>query len=70
MESGRLAMSAQIRDEILTKMNAYESGTKIRRLAEEGLQTDGGHHKQWFLEQILELLTRQEAPDHEPGIAP
>jgi len=28
----------------------------IRELAEEGLQTDGGHHKQWYLAQILRVI--------------
>lgn len=25
----------------------------VKELAIDGLMTDGGHHKQWFLEQIL-----------------
>ena len=48
---------------------------KIVALALEGLQTDGGHHKQWFLEQILETLhydvpAMQEEFGLEKGIAP
>jgi hypothetical protein len=29
---------------------------KVARLAVEGLFVDGGHHKQWYLEQILQTL--------------
>lgn len=35
----------------------------------DAIDTDGGHHKQWFLEQIAEKL-EIELPEHEPGIAP
>ena len=53
---------------------------KLVRLATEGLLTDGGHHKQWYLEQILielevnlnELEEELEKEDFgwERGIAP
>lgn len=44
----------------------------------DGLQTDGGHHKQWYLEQILiELVGKKKIKemkeyygDWEEGIAP
>ncbi len=53
---------------------------KAKELAIEGLLTDGGHHKQWILEQILialgydvgkvrEELLKQDY-DWEPGIPP
>ena len=29
---------------------------KAKELATNGLQTDGGHHKQWYLEEILKAL--------------
>ena len=29
---------------------------EIYELCLEGLMTDGGHHKQWFLEQILKKI--------------
>lgn len=29
---------------------------KIKKLAIEGLTTDGGHHKQWYLEEILKIV--------------
>jgi len=29
---------------------------KVTDLALDGLLTDGGHHKQWYLERILETL--------------
>ena len=54
---------------------------KIVDLAIEGLLTDGGHHKQWYLEQILlvarggpfdDLRAELEAADYswEDGISP
>jgi hypothetical protein len=42
----------------------------------EGLRTDGAHHKQWYLEQILEHLIDSRSVrdlfdvDWDPGIAP
>lgn len=30
--------------------------TSIKDLIVDGLLTDGGHHKQWYLEKILEKL--------------
>jgi len=27
--------------------------SEIKQLCIDGLETDGGHHKQWYLEQIL-----------------
>jgi hypothetical protein len=53
---------------------------KLQDLAMDGLLTDGGHHKQWYLEQILETLginldrLAEEFKlldcEWEPGIAP
>ena len=53
---------------------------KLQDLAMDGLLTDGGHHKQWYLEQILETLginldqLAEELKlldcEWEPGIAP
>lgn len=48
----------------------------LKDLAVEGLQTDGAHHKQWFLERILEGLgcnlasLRDRSIDWEDGVAP
>lgn len=41
----------------------------------DGLSTDGGHHKQWYLEQILiklgfDLKALKKELDWEEGIAP
>ena len=33
--------------------DTFELIKKIIDLCIEGLQTDGGHHKQWYLEEIL-----------------
>jgi len=55
---------------------------KAKTLATNGLLTDGGHHKQWYLEEILkaldvdlgelrkELNSEEPAYDWEPGIPP
>ncbi len=47
------------------------------RLALEGLTTDGGHHKQWYLEQIARALginperfAAETGIRWKPGIAP
>jgi len=62
-------------------LNMEPSAEKAIQLAVYGLCTDGGHHKQWFLEQILEALgidprepskalTEDGYEPWEPGIAP
>jgi len=45
---------------------------RVKNLIDEGLCTDGGHHKQWYLEQIAEELGLEVAgPEiREEGIAP
>ncbi len=46
----------------------------IRELAKDGLYTDGGHHKQWFLEEIFKLsggeIDQEMEGSIEEGIAP
>lgn len=40
-------------------------------LVRDGLQTDGAHHKQWFLQEIGKCVGLNPADiDHEEGIAP
>ncbi len=56
------------------------SKKKAKKLAISGLPTDGGHHKQWYLEEILKALgcdldcvrieLQQDDYDWEPGIPP
>ena len=53
---------------------------EIKKLCIEGLLTDGAHHKQWYLEEILKRLgfnlnqirkeLRKEDYDWEDGLAP
>lgn len=51
---------------------------QLLQLIEKGLETDGGHHKQWYLEQILEFVSGVSVDDlrqngcyyGEKGIAP
>lgn len=50
------------------KMTSNEEHT-LKDLIREAICTDGGHHKQWYLEKIAQLL-KIELPDHDPGIAP
>ena len=38
---------------------------QIKELAREGAQTDGGHHKQWYLEEILRLIDPLESEFYE-----
>jgi len=63
------------------EIEAMENGTeKAKEYAICGLLTDGGHHKQWCLERVLEALgldleiirkeLQAEDYDWEPGIAP
>jgi len=57
-----------------------EIPTKIKYLIKEGLCIDGGHHKQWYLEEVLTLMgyniedIRKELDDEgyyaEEGVAP
>ena len=44
----------------------------IRELLIDGLTIDGGHHKQYYLDQIQQLLgfKLEEVCDFEEGIAP
>lgn len=42
---------------------------RIVGLLKEAVATDGGHHKQWYLEQIGAQL-EVALPEHEEGIAP
>ena len=37
-------------------INMIELFEEIKNLCVDGLCTDGGHHKQWFLEEILKKL--------------
>jgi len=59
-----------------TIMEDYEI-ENIVKLCTDALTTDGGHHKQWYLEKILLFVTGSHAWNHlkkrhewEDGIAP
>ncbi len=48
---------------------------KVIELCLDGLYTDGGHHKQWYLERILQILEDKKTiklleSQWEKGIAP
>jgi hypothetical protein len=42
----------------------------LQDMIERALTTDGGHHKQWFLEHIARYLELPITVEHEPGVAP
>jgi hypothetical protein len=62
------------------KKQAEKLRAKIEELCTDGLITDEGHHKTWYLEQILETIgvdltdlrarLISQGYDWEPGIAP
>lgn len=45
---------------------------KVEKLIRDGLHTDGGHHKQWYLEQIAETLNIDLSNEEQwdEGVAP
>lgn len=53
-----------------------ENNNRIIELLKDGLQTDGSHHKQWYLNEVLKLINTDIAKDvemhwtHDKGIAP
>jgi hypothetical protein len=53
-------------DNVLTALNKVISDVIL--LAEEGHGIDGGHHKQWCLEQILEVLGRELPEEEKDGM--
>ena len=42
-----------------------ENKEEIIELLKDGLQTDGGHHKQWYLNEVLKLIDPQIAKEVE-----
>jgi hypothetical protein len=55
---------------------ARERDKRIIEVLKDGLQTDGAHHKQWYLNEVLKLIEPDVAKDvemhwtHDGGIAP
>lgn len=53
-----------------------ETNNRVIELLKDGLQTDGSHHKQWYLNEVLKLINADIAKDvemhwtHDRGIAP
>lgn len=47
----------------------YEMSVSIETLVQEAVTVGGGHHKQWYLEQIAEKLGVA-LPDHDEGVVP
>jgi hypothetical protein len=52
------------------------NNNRVIELLKDGLQTDGSHHKQWYLNEVLKLINADIAKDvemhwtHDKGIAP
>lgn len=42
----------------------------LKREIEDALITDGGHHKQWYLERLAKELNIEITIEYEKGIAP
>jgi hypothetical protein len=65
-----LATVTEQRDKLAVNNN------KVIELLKDGLQTDGPHHKQWYLNEVLKLIDPDIAKDveghwtHDGGIAP
>jgi len=55
---------------------ARERDKRIIEVLKDGLQTDGAHHKQWYLNEVMKLINADIAKDvethwtHDGGIAP
>lgn len=71
-----LVMRGKRIDELETQLHDQSLVTlSIQGLAYNALRTDGAHHKQWFLEQILQLVSTPEeyarvADEWKAGIEP
>jgi hypothetical protein len=68
--SDLLASVTEQRDRLAANNN------RVIELLKDGLQTDGSHHKQWYLNEVLKLINADIAKDvemhwtHDKGIAP
>jgi len=53
-----LQTSQKIHDLLRQELLSYrrEIEKEVEELAVDGLLTDGGHHKQWYLEKILKVI--------------
>jgi hypothetical protein len=48
-----------------------KEAAKLTKLVTDGLQEDGAHHKQWYLEQIAKLLEIDlKEVTYDEGVAP
>lgn len=47
-----------------------ETQERVIELLKDGLQTDGSHHKQWYLGEVLKLMNAETHGTHDKGIAP
>lgn len=47
----------------LYDLRLQEQMQEAREIAKEGLYCDGAHHKQWYLEQIIEALGEELPPE-------
>jgi len=41
---------------------------KVQKLCLQGLDTDGAHHKQWYLERILEIVIGEDEFESRKGM--
>lgn len=55
--------------EILARLAEKRVIHSLKYMLQKAVTTDGGHHKQWYLEQLAAEL-EVELPEHDEGIAP
>ena len=77
---GELTETGKLRSELKAvteqRDRLAENNNRIIELLKDGLQTDGSHHKQWYLNEVLKLINADIAKDvemhwtHDKGIAP
>ena len=66
-EQAAMVMQKQAME--LTKLTDNIRMAEISALLRDAVNTDGGHHKQWFLEEVASRLGVA-LPPHQNGIAP
>jgi len=63
MSNGKYDILDELVDVELERIRLVALGKEIVSMCVDGLTTDGGHHKQYYLEEILEKLTTAQELD-------
>jgi hypothetical protein len=70
------AVAQKAMDDLIAVTEQQVNNNRVIELLKDGLQTDGSHHKQWYLNEVLKLINADIAKDvemhwtHDKGIAP